>query len=160
MKATCTRCNQTKPLEEFRIHKRRKAHRSQCKQCEREKQALRQATPKGKAKQAWYNMNLRCSDGRYPNTKVLCTQQEFLEWAIPLFEQFAQQFPDETPSIHRLDPDDHYRLDNMAVVSLSDNSREARCTPKSLAKALLANCRTRGISINEVLAELALLEVN
>jgi len=115
----CKKCGEKKPIEQFRIEKGYRS--SPCKECERRRDKA--TTPLGIAKLRWRGMNTRCGKlAGYKAIKILCTREEFLAWAVPAIETFLQEHPGETPSIDRHpDPDGHYQLGNMRIISLEVN---------------------------------------
>jgi len=83
------------------------------------------------AKNAWHMLNARAGakynfSKCYINVEVRMTREEFLEWAIPEYELWLAEHPNQTPSIDRADPNGHYEIGNLQILEVQENRRKAR----------------------------------
>lgn len=53
-------------------------------------------------------------------------KEEFIQWAMPLVEEFEIRYPSEVASVDRIDPDGHYEFSNMRIISMRENSLRSR----------------------------------
>lgn len=74
-------------------------------------------------------MKLRCQrrdrekEKSYHDIEIRVDKKSFYEWVIPEIEAFLKLNPTEVPSIDRRDSKGHYELDNLRVISFTENSR-------------------------------------
>lgn len=158
---TCTKCNLIKPLTEFTWKPKRSVFESSCVVCVRQHAARYKDSPKGRAIGVWHGILARAGnkDGRSPSyatVEVRMTKSEFISWAVPRYEQFILDHPQETPSVERLDPYGHYELSNLAVIPLSVNRKQNKktktVTVESLAKLVVKLCDQHQLDISAVVA--------
>lgn len=125
----CYRCASAKELTEFPKHGPAKdGLNPACKACvygQRKKD--RQTDPKSRARAAWHDINKRVARQKeYAHVEVRITRPEFMVWATAAFDKWFTEFPDIRPSVDREDPDGHYELGNIQVISLSENCKRRR----------------------------------
>jgi hypothetical protein len=130
---TCYKCKETKPSAEFKP--RNGKITSLCKKCHNiscsnSSKSYRES-PVGRANRTWHKILQRVGnkDGKnpsYANIECRMTQNEFLTWAIPLYEEFAIKHPNETPSLDRADSNGHYEISNLQVIPLTVNLRKKK----------------------------------
>ena len=92
-------------------------------------------TPLYRAKSAYYSMTQRCGNANgksrsYANVKLLMTEQEFLEWAVPQYEKFITKNPDESPCVSRSGDAGNYEIGNIQITSTRYN-RETQVMRKT-----------------------------
>jgi hypothetical protein len=85
-------------------------------------------TAVGRANSAWNRICQRAgnADGQHPayaKVELRISREAFVAWFIPEIENWLREYPDETPSVDRKDNDGHYEVDNLRIISLSENSR-------------------------------------
>lgn len=85
-------------------------------------------TPRARAKQAYRDMKQRCgnANGRNPaynGVELRMTEEEWLEWSIPLYEEFQRENADTSPSVSRIADSGHYELGNLEIMSVAENRR-------------------------------------
>jgi hypothetical protein len=116
----------------------------------------------------------RCTnDQSYASIDLKMSREEFAEWAIPAIESFAKCYPQERPSIDRIDPDGHYEQNNIRIISVKDNSIRSRFTMTTMgikketpqekklevaAKAMLSMCFNLDVDIKDVVKKAATLD--
>jgi hypothetical protein len=105
-------------------------HKAQCQAGNRERYKRVRHTPQLKAQTAWSHIIERAgnNNGRnptYTNVEVRMTRGEFIEWAIPQYEEKLNEDPTETWSIDRIENKGHYELGNLQVISMGENSRKS-----------------------------------
>ena len=99
--------------------------------------AYRGHTLRGFIASAWHHLNLRTINGSHPGhndrriswyldkgVRLEMTRDEFAAWCAeqwPLIQQVRAS--GEVVSLDRIDSDGHYSLDNIRILSLSENSR-------------------------------------
>lgn len=114
----CVRCNQVKDISAYALDYGRKSRR-QCMQCKKERDREYHQGPRGRASVAWRNIVSRAGiHPDYANVEVRVTRDEFMSWAVPLFEAWDSS---EKPSIDRIDFRGHYEFSNLQVVSWNEN---------------------------------------
>ena len=110
---------------------------SNCKRCFKEYES----SPSRKVKSTWNTINARSGKQRgYEHVQIRMTRQEFLDWALPKYEQWMKDRPDETPSLDRVDPNGHYEISNLRLLERGENSRLAKNHPNVHAKEGTAWC--------------------
>ena len=57
--------------------------------------------------------------------QVKITKEQFYHWFLDNYEEFLRRFPDESPSISRLDHDKNYEFGNIEIISVNANSEES-----------------------------------
>ena len=62
----------------------------------------------------------------YRNVECRIDKDTFIAWAIPEILQFHHDNPEETPSLDRIDPDGHYELGNIRILSWAENALRSR----------------------------------
>lgn len=144
---TCTKCHETKCLNNFTTNKRNKDGKSPwCHLCSnlhsREYRKLRLQTPTGKAAKAWDNISSRCCNKsgqspEYANVELKMSRKKFIDWAIPEYEKFMYLNPGVQPSVDRIDPDGHYEINNIRIISMAENCE--RSMPIEFMKLLDRN---------------------
>jgi hypothetical protein len=73
-------------------------------------------------KRMWVNINSRVNfSPDYRHVKVLMSQLEFFRWALPRIKEFCEKYPNETPSIDRIDPRGNYEIENIQILSRREN---------------------------------------
>ena len=110
----------------------------------------RRMTVEGTIEQVWYRLNRRTINGSHadwknPNHKRYLLKGVRLELHREQLAEFIRQSWSEierirslgeTPSIDRIDPDGHYSLDNIRIISLRENCRlSALTTHKKLQRS-------------------------
>ena len=118
-------------------------------------------TAAGRAATMWSGLVYR-SKHKYCGVEVRFIRDDFIEWAIPKIEKFLELFPDETPSIDRIDPNGHYEFTNVRVISLKRNVIRSSMLMKkigltkqsteqevfrSLAMSVISVCSNTGCSV-------------
>lgn len=78
-------------------------------------------TPKGAAACAWNRLTSRAGakynfSKCYANIEVRMTRDEFIAWAIPQYEAWFRDRPNEIPSIDRIDSKGHYEIVNLRLI--------------------------------------------
>lgn len=126
----CTACGDEKPLDEFR-----KWH-AQCRQCERERskeygrvntkrrsEQNAEWRERNKARTAWHSINTRCGNryGTHPGYEKV---ENRLSWAE--FEKWYNTNYFNGCSVDRINPNGHYELSNIQMVTLEENRRKTR----------------------------------
>lgn len=127
MDRTCYKCSKIKPLDNFKKNKHLSlGHGYCCKVCHRK---YYNGNPLNRRlHRVFHDIKRRCNnkDGKHPsyaNIECKLTASEFIEWATPFYKQFIIEHPNETPSVHRIRNHDHYQLDNLKIIPLSENSK-------------------------------------
>lgn len=62
------------------------------------------------------------------------TEEVWLDWAIPKYEECIAQHPEESPNVARFGDSGHYEIGNIAIVPYSKNREEQTARSESLAK--------------------------
>ena len=99
------------------------------------------ATPNGRAVIMWNEIRARVGKKSYEGIELRTTREEWMEWAIPQIEAFIEEHPDQTPSVDRRDPDGHYEISNLRIISWRANDfrsryliRKMKLTPETPTK--------------------------
>jgi hypothetical protein len=165
----CRICHEEKELTEFK--KKSGGYDTICKVCyaplNREYNRQYHKTFKGWIRVSWSRMNIRAGNrgNKYPtytHVKVLMTREEFVAWAQPqepIWRGIKES--NDSPTIDRIDPDGHYEISNIQILSLRENSsrntgRHLR-TPEALVRHIVAMAKKLNISLSTV-AELIIKE--
>lgn len=129
----CTKCLEVKRLSEFTNRSLSKDGKyAWCNYCKNlhssNYRRERGKTPIGKAIKAWENIVQRCENHNgknpyYNHVKLEMTRTQFIEWAIPEYEKFMREYPGEQVSIDRIDSEGNYKLGNLRVVGMRENSK-------------------------------------
>ena len=90
------------------------------------------SSPNGRAMKMWSSLGTRGRSACYEGIEVRMTREEFMGWAVPAIEAFLKRSPDEVPSLDRIDPDGHYELSNLRIVSKRFNILRSRYIPNKL----------------------------
>lgn len=124
----CRRCKQRKPTSEFRRSKKSADGLwSYCRPCGAELTRRYFRTPRGRAFSAWRLMNRRVRvQPEYAGIEVRMTKEAFLEWAVPRFEAWIAERPDEVPTIDRIESAGHYEIGNIRLLEWGENCRQRR----------------------------------
>ena len=77
-------------------------------------------------------MKRRCKGGvacepTYAEVELRMTMEEWLIWAVPQYERFAVEHPQERPNVSRSGDKGHYQLGNVQIVSVGQNRKEEKC---------------------------------
>jgi hypothetical protein len=96
-------------------------------------------TPLYRAKAAYCGMQARClnKNGKsptYANVELRMTRSEWLAWAVPEYEKFSVNFPNDRPNAARHRDEGHYEIGNISVISDEDNRDERTARSESLAR--------------------------
>lgn len=93
----------------------------------------RSRTPVQMAKRAWVHMRVRtghrpgCPPPKcYEGIEIRMTKEEFMEWAVPRYEEWQRTHPNEIPSIDRVREEGHYELSNIQMISRWENTQKTR----------------------------------
>lgn len=140
---TCWRCGGFGPFN--RDASRGDGYAANCRKCQNESGRALMKTPAGKAKRAWIAILNRANnrDGKspaYANVECRITREEFLAWAIPAFQKWIAENPDELGSVDRIDVEGHYELSNLRVISRRENGRLNRIHKNVHAPTGMAWC--------------------
>lgn len=84
-----------------------------------------------RAKAAYSGMIVRCgnANGKNPSYRYVelrMTLSEWLEWALPHYEEFSRLHPNESPNAARFEDAGHYELGNVRIISFRENRAERR----------------------------------
>ena len=80
-----------------------------------------------KVVRTWGNMWWRCQFHQsYSRVEVRLTFEEWLNWAFPKYLAWAHDHPNIIPSVDRINPDGHYEISNIRIISLKENQGRAR----------------------------------
>ena len=112
----CNDCGQQlSPNNKTRIYK------SKCKECA-QKSIARKKKYRRTAKGFWKAMNYRCSHNpNYRKIEVKMTYEEWDQWVTPRLNKFKKQYPSQSPSVDRINPNGHYELGNVRIISRLHN---------------------------------------
>ena len=85
-------------------------------------------TPLYRAKAAYTLMQQRClnANGKsqsYADVELRMSLDEFVKWALPHYERFIAEHPDESPCVSRHGDKGHYEIGNIDIISMSENRR-------------------------------------
>src|SRR6266700_2834582 len=83
-------------------------------------------TPLYRATSSYNGMKARClnANGKHPtytDVELRMTLEEWLEWAVPKYEQFIIAHPGISPSAARKGDAGHYEVGNIEVISNIEN---------------------------------------
>jgi hypothetical protein len=83
-------------------------------------------TPLYRAKSAYYSISQRClnKNGKnpsYAHVELRITKEEWLAWAVPKYEEFNQNHPNESPNVARIGDKGHYEIGNIELVTAKKN---------------------------------------
>lgn len=83
-------------------------------------------TPLYRARRAYKDMLVRCENQNgknpaYSNVKVKMTMEEWLAWAVPRYEKFVRDHPNESPSVSRFGDNGDYELTNIEIITFVIN---------------------------------------
>lgn len=127
MKKLCPDCNTRKARSEFyALPHTSDGLGTRCKPCQRAYVKRHRQTPRGRAVAAWHDLFKKIKQPAYRGIEVRIEKEVFLEWAEREFAEWERKHPDERPSVDREDPDGHYEIDNIRVISLVENIRRKR----------------------------------
>lgn len=119
-----------------------------------------------RCKKMWNGMRQRCNHcQQYENIEIRMTRTRFNAWAHHNIKNFLFFDPDGTPSIDRIDPDGHYELGNIRIISVEENRIKSRfiCSYLKLnkmetndkietfCKNIVSTCNNAGIDKNELI---------
>ena len=101
-------------------------------------------TPIYRARSAYYSMGRRCENksGKHPaykNVQLRMTMEELIEWAVPRYEKFLSERPDDTPCVARNGDSGHYKIGNIEIVSVKEN-RDAQRRGRKMVQLVCAFC--------------------
>jgi hypothetical protein len=90
-------------------------------------------TPLYRAKATYRGMVKRCGNKNglnptYVNVQLKLTEQEFLDWAIPKYEQFLKEHPTEIPNVARFNDSGDYELGNIQLITRDENMQQRQWT--------------------------------
>lgn len=96
-------------------------------------------TPLYRAKSAFIGMTKRAlnRNGKsptYANVELRITEEEWLTWALPKYEECIREYPEESPNVARFGDMGHYEIGNIDIVPYSKNRAEQTARSNSLAK--------------------------
>lgn len=102
-----------------------------CRPCRKAYNSAYLKTAKGRANKVWAEINRRCgsTDPRFASyryIKITMSKEEWTAWAVPALEDFYLRWPNEVPSIDRINPDGDYDLLNVRWLPWRENSRLSR----------------------------------
>lgn len=85
-------------------------------------------TPLYRAKAAYCNMIARCENANgknpaYANVKLRMALDEFVAWAVPRYEAFVAEHPDDSPVCSRRGDVGDYEIGNIEIVSFAENRK-------------------------------------
>jgi len=145
----CRQCQCQKQLDEMKKSKNKLDGRDNiCNTCHNENNSKyrlkHRLIPKSIAKKAWYRINERALNARgdlpsYAKVEVRMTEDEFLSWAIPRYQQWMSLHPGITPSINRIDPNGHYEISNINMVSWYENAGGPKKPPGPITESRLVD---------------------
>lgn len=142
----CPDCGLSKKSSEFSPHPHtRDGLGTRCKTCHRAYAKRHRQTPRGRAVSAWHDLFKKIRQPEYLGIEVRIEKDVFLAWAEQEFSKWYRDNPGVRPSVDREDPDGHYELGNIRVISLAENSRRKRDNHNVHApegKAWCARCLT------------------
>jgi hypothetical protein len=176
----CRHCQIVEPPCGFKINNRKPGgHENICRTCyntcnKRYEKNYRQ-TAKGRANKAWGKILQRVENKddknpSYKDIKLLMTKEEFMSWAVPEYEKWFANRPEDTPSIDRMDPNGHYETKNLQMIEWGENSAKAQKTTtvrisglqkftleakaSVLAKSVAKTCRCHHLDIMSIALQL------
>ena len=88
-------------------------------------------TPLYRAKAAYCNMIARCENANgknpaYANVKLRMSLDEFLAWAVPRYEAFVAEYPNERPVCARRGDLGDYEIGNIEIISWAENRKRQK----------------------------------
>lgn len=103
-------------------------------------------TPRYRATSAYYGMLARCGNvnGKnpaYSNVELRMTKEEWLEWAVPQYEKFVKDFPDQSPNVSRFGDSGHYEIGNLEIICQLENVKKQKRS-KTIIKSICLHCGT------------------
>jgi hypothetical protein len=133
----CPHCETTDRAAFYRNARRETGLSVLCKACHR----TYEGTPDRRAKRTWNTLHQRIhKQPAYAHVEIRVTRAVFLRWAVPAYTRWMTAHPGRTPSLDRKDPDGHYEIGNLRIISRSENCRLARNHRNVHAPAGLAWC--------------------
>jgi hypothetical protein len=86
-----------------------------------------------RAKSAYSSMLARCGNANgknpsYEKAEVRMTLKEWLDWAIPEYERCILMYPNESPSVSRLNDCGHYEIGNIEIIPMFLNRKQQKCS--------------------------------
>jgi hypothetical protein len=86
-------------------------------------------TPKYRAKASYNGMLARClnrngKNPSYASVELRISLEEWMSWAVPIYEKCMKEFPDDTPTVARNGDSGHYEFGNVSVVPWRKNRDE------------------------------------
>ena len=102
-------------------------------------------TPLYRAKAAYRNMNVRCgnADGNnpaYAAVELRMTMEQWLAWAVPRYEDFIREYPEERPNVSRRNDVGHYELGNIEITTLEQNRAQMASKHHGLVEVKCPSC--------------------
>lgn len=124
MSKICGTCGSVLPLAKFYKDKKSSdGHSWECSACAQQRIREHSKTPRGRALNAWRLMNRRIAvQPEYAGIEVRMSRETFLKWAIPEYAAWIESGNPETPTIDRINPDGHYEIGNIRLLSWSENA--------------------------------------
>lgn len=115
----CRKCDQDKPIKDFKKHSRNPSgFDTICKKCHRQFDSDWQATAKGKSLMIWRSINHRKNKGE---VVVSINKKEWTDWSIPLLDEYKKQHG-EWPELIR-DEGQPFEIKSLKFVS-PDEARQ------------------------------------
>jgi hypothetical protein len=129
MASVCSRCGRRGPLAKDSATSTGSS--SWCRRCKREAVSSWAKSPRGRAVRAWLSLAMRAGNRNgkapaYATVEVRMTREEFLAWAIPAHTRWMCRHPGECPSVDRKNPEGHYEIGNLQILSQPANSAKHR----------------------------------
>ena len=128
MSKVCKICKRLLPIAEF--YRNRDTRLARCRDCisDAGRTAYRD-NPSKRATAVFTCLLQRIgnTDGKnpsYANVRLMFTRSEFLEWYVAAYADFRKIHGDAKPSVDRIHDGD-YRLDDMQLIPIGENSRKA-----------------------------------
>jgi hypothetical protein len=125
----CRTCGGVKHWSEF-VVKQRQTNQldSQCKLCKATYQRQYTLSPHGNAVKLWLSMTYRAEnrDGKhsgYKDIKIEMTRDAFMAWCVPEINKFYSQYPNERPSLDRIDNRGNYCFGNIRIIPWSEHRK-------------------------------------
>lgn len=102
--------------------------------------------------------------------KVNMTKEEWFKWAIPELAAFQAKYPDDIPSVDRINADGPYEVGNVRIIKKGENIIRCRIFTSSLGvdadsskydkikaicKIFVATCRNLKVAPQDVAASVA-----
>ena len=126
----CARCSKVKPAIMFYARKERNSYRSKCKQCENELSKIKSKTKEGLISSIYRHQ--KSASKRRKHNAPNYTRAELQEWVFnkdsfsSMYNTWVESGYNKllTPSIDRLDDFKGYSIDNIQLVTWSDNKQK------------------------------------